>query len=491
MITASSPLLRTWLPALLCIVLLATAATRVSLIPRHVHNIGFSEPNIVDGVQRILSGTPLYGDPEAPPYDIMQYAPLHYYACAVLCVLTGTHADDVQAIYIASRTVSLLTNLLTLWLLWRLGRRLALPAWSRLLWITVLFTAMHEPYFSRPDGLYLFCCIGLFTTTIRALEEPATERRMMLYAALWSTVAIFTKQSAVGPLGATGLALLLQRRWAATGWFVLFTGMACLGALGVVVLANGWHNSYANIVLGNVNGFSMPWFLIVPPEVFSGLAFWITPVALMLGVINVRTKGRPVDKYLLTGSIVTWVWAFITGMKNGSNVNYLTEHYILSIPIILLWVRDAGDQLRTTQLVLITGLVVVLMARCASIVKTFAFSPYVPDDVAGYYGDIEAAEIIRAHGLAPGDGVFVMGQSSYLEQIFQQQAWLKQTDIIGLSKEALPLDYSAVFDAQRNDRLRYVISADPNEPLGYREHPLTGFVPSFEAGKYTVYVRAR
>jgi hypothetical protein len=76
-------------PWLIALALAGVLVARIGLIPRHVHDIGFSEMNVVDGVVRLLEGLPLYGDPEQPPYDILQYAPLHYLVSAGAAKLLG------------------------------------------------------------------------------------------------------------------------------------------------------------------------------------------------------------------------------------------------------------------------------------------------------------------------------------------------------------------------------------------------------------------
>lgn len=476
------------LPWLIAAALICVLIARVGIIPRHVHDIGFSEMNVVDGVVRLLEGRPLYGDPEQPPYDIMQYAPLHYLACAGAAKLLGIDAHDAQALYMTSRWVSLLANVAMCVLLWRIASRLGLSGLSRWLLPGLMFTWLHEPYFSRPDSIYLLCCTGLIGTALQlqAREGPGWLDALRLGA--WSALTLFSKQSGVGVVAGVGVAFLLNDGWRAAWRYGLAAFGVNAAALAALVATNGWHNVYANLVLGNVNGWSFPWFIVDPSEPYNGMGLWITPVALLLAH-RLRRTHRRMATFLLASMVVTYLWAFAIAGKQGANMNYFMEHWLLCALACLLFIERSGNG--RVPSVVAFALTAMVLVRGAWFTWVFALSGYPPDRVADYRDDVQALRTLESHGLSQGDALFVVDRSSFVDQLAGGRSWLKQKDIIRLSGAALPLDHSAMFDNTRNGALRYVITSDTTAVLGHRYRAFTGWAHSFTAGRYHVYERAR
>lgn len=475
-------------PWLIALALASVLVARMGLIPRHVHDIGFSEMNVVDGVARILQGLPLYGDPEQPPYDIMQYAPLHYLVCAGAAKLLGIDAHNAQALYMVSRWAALLANMAMCILLWRTASRLGLSSWGRWLLPGLMFTWMHEPYFSRPDSIYLLCCTGLIGTALHLSASEGLGWRGAWRLGTWSALTLFSKQSGVGVVAAVGVAFLLNDGWRAAWRYGLAAFTVNAAALAALVTADGWHNVYANLVLGNVNGWAFPWFIIDPREPYNGMGLWITPVAILLAH-RLRRTHRRMAIFLLASMVVTYLWAFAIVGKQGANMNYFMEHWQLCALACLVFIDRAGHV--RVRPVLAFALTAMVLVRAAWFTWVFALSGYPPDDAAKYRDDVQALRTLEAHGMAPGDALFVVDRHSFVDQLAGSRSWLKQKDIIRLSGAALLLDHSAMFDNTRNGALRYVLTTDSTAVLGHKYRAFDGWVRTFAAGRYHVYERAR
>lgn len=482
--------LNPWMPWVLSALLLCAIGSRLHIVPQHVRNIGFSEPNVIDGIIRVMDGLPLYGDPEQPPYDIIQYAPIHYGICAPICALFHLTKDDPQGIFMVSRSVCLVANLLEMLVLWGFARYLRLNVWSRILLLGLMFTWLHEPYFSRSDSLYQLFCACLFCEAFKGVDSASLSWRRAMLCGMWSALALFSKQSGVGPVAGVALGILIACSWRSAIRFGICALVANLLFLGLVEVTDGVDQFYKNVVLGNVNGFKFPWFAFDVSELYIGMGKWITPAALLAAwSLRGTMKGRA--WFLLSAMVITYAWAFLTAFKVGSNMNYFMEHWLLCAITCLLFVQRGLELGKGPAPVLLLALTAVFGLRAMWFTKVFGFSDYPPDETAEYYDDLEAVKDLREHGLRPNDGVFVVGTWSFTEQMLGTQAWLKHEDILNQSREKLPLDHSMMFDNDRNGALRYVLRADSTKPLGQGAELFIGWEPTFKAGRYTVYERER
>ena len=478
------------MPWLLGFAMAAAVFSRAYIIPRHVHNIGFSEMNVVDGVIRLMDGYPLYGDPEKPPFDIIQYSPIHYYITWACVEMLGLEHDRPNSIYMVNRVVSLLANLITLLVLWRLGAHLRLELWLRLLLMGLMFTWMHEPFFSRPDSIYQLCCAVFFGAALRTLGQGRLSWAGAMRLGVWSALVLFCKQSGVGPVLAVGCGLLLTADRHTT--FRYATGVLLFNVLFLAALClhDGWHNVYSNLVLGNVNGFGWPWFAFDPREPYIGMGLWITPAALFIGW-RYRKLFSTESVFLLVAAIVMYAWAFITAFKVGSNMNYFMEHWLACSIICVLFISRSASTHSLFRDGLALALCAIVLLRATWFTKVFVFSGYPPDQIANYNDDLAAIDELRAHGLQATDAVFVVGEHSFIDQALGTRAWMKMKDIIRQSQSNLVLDHRILFDPERNGQLRFLLSADSTAFVRLEKEVFTGFHPSFRAGRYTAYERDR
>ena len=95
---------------------------RWAMLLQYRTELGGVEHNVIHGIQKLLLGYPLYQDPEAPPFDVIQYTPAYYVLCAGIAQVFGIAGDDARSIYLVCRTVALIFNGLTVWLVYRCCR---------------------------------------------------------------------------------------------------------------------------------------------------------------------------------------------------------------------------------------------------------------------------------------------------------------------------------------------------------------------------------
>ena len=315
--------------ALLALLLLAAAwhfSLRVQLVTVAQVDIGGAEINVIYGIQKILLGKPLYEDPEQPPFDVMQYTPAYYGLCAGIAAVMRIDDHDTVALFTLSRIVSLVLNLVTCLLLWRLCRYLDVETWLSVAVAAFTFTLYTDHFYSRTDSLYALFLVGALLMHVRWMQQRTAGS--LLLTALLAVLCLFAKQTGVLVIGIIGAHLLFVRNWKAllmyTGGVALFTGLGLL----LILFDTTWEVLRMNIVQGIANGISGTLYQeLFKPAVYKYYAA-LHLFALFL-LVRAFRRGDAMDRFLAIGMSAALVFGFATGLKLGSHLNYLFEAHVL------------------------------------------------------------------------------------------------------------------------------------------------------------------
>lgn len=467
---------------------------RIKLLSFHVLNMGGVDQNIVQGTVRLLLGEPLYGDPTAPPFPIIQYAPLFFHLHAWLCTMLGLGMERLQDIYVAGRVLCLVLNLATMALVVRTARALGLRGTLPLLAGAFLITALTEMYFLRPDALYLFffwAHVLLFLRVVR--EGPQASALNLALSALMAVLAVFSKQSGVVIPLMAGVWFLCERRWRDLFHFAAYC--AVFAVLGLVWLLGGnepWA-AYANVVLGNANGTDVRHMLSHLTSKYGHMILAWLLLGTVLSVAALRRSQDPMRRYLALGGLVALAWAMLTALKRGSNANYYNEAQMIFVllGLCMLQERPWAGAPRFAPFVL--GLMaVVSLARTGMYFSSVEITHYRRDEPEPYARDMRIAERIRAQGLDAQDHVFLLGRG-YTEMLLAPHTLLNAKDIVHVSAEGFRLDLSEFRRMLGEGEVRYIIApADVDAgALTYDGIALTGYAPLFTEQDITVFERRR
>lgn len=326
------------------VLFIITLLTRCVLLAYYDNNMGGIETNVVYGIQRILLGQPLYQDPAAGTYAVIQYSPLHYYLSAAVAKLAGLVALNVQGIYTLCRILALVFNLLTVAVVAAIIRIWGFRRGRLLLLATPVLIILTTHYFLRGDSLHLLFFASAFWAFIRYSQKQ--QLLFLLIAALFSAACIMSKQSGVLVCGIIGLSLLvIYRRY----WHLLiYSGSAlfCVAIIAWICTGGAWQSLYRNAYLGLKNGTDLSFLY----RIFVNRFFIeLVPCYFIGGIVvytAVKKIGDPVFRIVALGVGISWLFAVITGLKIGSSNNYFIEFLVmLIIALPYLLQSEFGKQL--------------------------------------------------------------------------------------------------------------------------------------------------
>lgn len=480
----------------LIIAVVAMMLVRTKLIPYYNLNMGGVDQNVVQGTVRILLGEPLYGDPEAPPFPIVQYAPFFFYVHAAVCWMAGVQAGDVQEIYVIGRILSLLFVLGASWVIFVISRRMKIALPLSIAAAAFFFTSLTDQYFLRPDALFtllFWCHLLIFIGSFH--EPPAGRSQVILLGSLFAVLSIFTKQTGSIVPVISGVFLLLSAKWRMFLQFFL----GCVGwtiALSLLLfMFNEPSSVFKNIVLGNVNGIDPRHTLDHLLSKYGlPIVLWVG-IGIVTAVTVVLQKDRdPLVGYLACAVLFASFWAGLTALKKGSNTNYYTEAQMLSVLLVLLiisqrrWLAMRGWRpLAAASILLLIPFTALL--RSAMYFRSVFITDYRKDQPERYHAEQRLVERIFDHGLKEEEYVLLLSRG-YTEMLLAPQTLLNAKDIVMVSGEHFALDISELFEMADDGRMKYVISSfDSSSPL-LESVSLEHFRPLFEQDGFTVYIHA-
>ncbi|RPH96693.1 hypothetical protein EHM69_00660 [candidate division KSB1 bacterium] len=301
------------LPAAYILLYVVLAVLRIG----YPFELEWQEGSMVDHVQRVMNGQPLY---VAPSVDWVPaiYPPLYYWIGAAASFITGIG-------FLPLRIISLLASLGCMAILFSFVKRESGKIWSGLL-AAGLFAAIYRlggAWFdlARVDSLFLFFLLaGMYVMRFHAT------RAGYILTALLAALAVMTKQTALVP------ALLL---FAYGIWKRKEHGLWLSGSLAVLI-------GFPYIVL---NAATDGWFLFYVFEMPAGHSligqafaeFWLhdlfrpLPIAVLGAVLFVFTiwnKSKDRWFYLLwTVGLILAAW--LPRVKDGNYANDLMPAYAL------------------------------------------------------------------------------------------------------------------------------------------------------------------
>ena len=332
---------------------LAMLALRVHLIFAYVPEIGGIESNVIYGLQRLLGGFSLYMDPAIAPYSITQYTPLYYYLCQAIGTLFRIDPDNVYQMYVLSRSVSLVLNLLfsgTAFLIlrnvFRINRVLSLIAFA------YAFVYLDEESFSRPDSLYswiVLATIGLFLKLL--LEKKQNRLPYLVGASVLSILSIFAKQSAIYlPVLLLFFLLFYVKN---LGW-TLTAALTMAGSFGILMLMSGQGDMHAflqNTVQGVNNGASVAWFAKrIMIEHFQKERF-VNILGLFTGIYYLARGKNDALRFLGLCILGSFSFALLTSTKIGAAPNYFTEFIVLTVMAVIVFITSNDPLFQNGRLV--------------------------------------------------------------------------------------------------------------------------------------------
>ena len=365
------------------------------------YELEWQEGSMVDHVQRVLDGRPLYTEPSVEWVPAI-YPPLYYYVSAGAALVLGVG-------FLPLRLISFLASLGCMAVLFAFVRRESKDRWAGLI-AAGLFAALYRLSgawldVARVDSLFLFFLL-LALWVVRFQRT----RIGWLLAALLTAAAVFTKQTAaIAALFLIVYAVRLRRQG---GWFFIVP-LIILVAAPILLLdraSGGWFIFYLwQVPAGHGligHAFVEFWLLdILRPLI----------VAVLFGLAYLHLRKQSAARhdlwfYLLAGAgflMASWV----PRVKDGNYANDLLPAYAfiallfgLAVPALRAWGRELRASLSDDHPLRRHAVPLVTALFWSAILMQFAVLYYRPLEQIPTAADRAAGEMfIASVGQMPGE----------------------------------------------------------------------------------------
>ena len=317
---------------LACIVL----TYRITIALNQTPELLNGETNNIWNALKVISGNPIYTNPEAIPYEIFQYTPLSQFPIILFAWIEAHffHSKDFIFTLSAGRFLSIFYNLLSAFAIFKLLTN-HLKVNSQLAMfgaLTFLCLLPHHFFAIRPDSMaLLFIVSGIYFFTKAYFFE---HNKYYIYSALILAAAFFVKQDAFLISGAFGLILLSTKNFKGLLTFSL-TLILSLGVLLSIAPFLFGPYFYKSIFGGVALSLKADQFVAVLVR-YATFYYLYLLIFLLCLYYFFRVKGIS-KKHIYFFAILLFLTFFIaafTSLKVGSHFNY----YVLPNLIVLLFI---------------------------------------------------------------------------------------------------------------------------------------------------------
>lgn len=296
--------------------------------------ISTGETNNIWNVLKVANGKSIYTDPENTPFEIFQYTPLSQLPVILAAKIYDPKGDHYYYYaLLTGRFLSLLYNLLTFYLIYRLlkykfGLSTTLSYASAVCGFGLL---THLAFAVRPDSFALL--IVIFSIYLFAKAFFDEKRLYFILCGLTFSISFFAKQDSFLILSALGLSLLILRNW--KDLIVLSLSFSFSMIVLVLLFKMILGKYFLFSILGGVStGYTLSTTLLVFERFldFYSIFFYLSIVFVYLLFTRLGIQKEKV--FFISLTLISFSIAVCISFKIGSWINYYTPFLIFSIILI-------------------------------------------------------------------------------------------------------------------------------------------------------------
>ena len=319
--------------------LLVLIVYRLLICFNYTTELCVGETNNIWSAMNVAHGKQLYTHPEVSPFEIFQYTPVSQFPIILGAKLFNSNSINYSySVLVFGRICSLLFNLLTFFILYRLmfnvfkvSKTLSLAA------VTFGFGLLtHLAFGIRPDAMsLLFIVISIYLFSISYFKN---EGKNIFISSVFFAFSFFIKQDSFLILSGIGLFLLVEKKWKLIFQLAISFAISFIVFLFLFKFLFGPH-FMLSIFGGLSQGFEVKQILMVF-ERFLNFYNYLLFIALVFTVIVLKKAAdSSISYFIVFISIVSFSIAFATSVKLGSWINYYTQFVIYSILLIFYMVN--------------------------------------------------------------------------------------------------------------------------------------------------------
>lgn len=430
---------------------------RVQLIGLYRLDLGGLENNVIYGIQKILAGFPLYTNPEAAPFDLIQKSPAYYYLTVGLCHLFDVSTEQPIEIFKLSRVLSLLLNLASIGIYGLLAYQCFQIKRSAAVLISVAVMMTYtQHYYSRLDALYGFFFVLSLFFFFKYWQH--FQKKYLITTALCCVLLVFSKQTGAVLVMAMGLSLF----WTKNSWKKLAI-FGSTGIIATIVLLFCWdvqpYFYYQNAVLGVKNGWNFEFI----KGVLSSQYQLALIIACLLGMyFFCKTKAADSRSNLLLGLTLFYlIFGLLSCLKIAAGLNYLIEYKILLLLIlgILAFPRSSSTRHTSTARFLLYAVVLTIMiSKAQHIYGQYRLGAY-QTNFKQYEKAQVLAKYFKEELKVKKDDYIYYEKNGFITHFLPTNMILpvKSTTSEIYTNHAETLNYAALLESMDNGTIKYVL----------------------------------
>lgn len=346
---------------------------RVLLIFSYNLDLDGAEFTFVHYLQQLLSGNPLYLNPESHPYSAVIYAPANLYLAYYTSRLF--HLDyihDIHTLYILGRSISFVFVLLCIYYVWQFSKRYAEDKNTQIISVCLfLLLLTGHAYAFRPDSMKIAFFIGFMYYYISYFYFDKNKKNAFLFL-LFTLLSVLSKQDVVIYVMLIHFANFCVQR---TIEIVLF---CLLSAASIAILFLLLHLLFGPYCLVSLFDFNLQVISNVTKSynliVVICNAIRLFPLYLILIYLLIHAK-QTKDAALLTMLCIAGLLsAFLSSFflfRPGSFLNYTYEHISIILFAIVFFITNVKNKPKYSNLYIGYGIVLLF---CGLIVKSYLVS---------------------------------------------------------------------------------------------------------------------
>lgn len=463
---------------------------RLNLAFSYLPEIGGVSINVMYGIMRILSGNELYTNPEAAPFPIIQYMPLHFYVVAFIGKILGL-TKDVHAMMVVNRVFCLLLDVSTVFIIGRTLIKTLQVKWNIALTLScIYFLSIPSIIYARVDNLYLFFFVATIAVLIKNIFRngiaPSISIRLVLLSGVLCMLALLTKQTGIYLFGFCCIYYLFIQR-SLYQWAAFMGGaIATLLIAGIFIYPNSITFFKLNVIDGVKNGFNANWFTEVILKNFFLKFSYVLASGFLTALLLFKERNKQGYFFLSAGIAWFFITATVTAFKAGSGSNYYLEFIALSIFGAALLLKNQYGP--SSQLVLFALLLSPFFIISAANDKGWGDIGSMPKAKKNYFNCLEVSNYIQPK-LKNGNWILTdFHKENTLNLQLSDNALFPCREVALYFTRPLGVFHFKEFQKLVEHRkIQYIITNKGEELNEFIDVPITHFEPDTLIGKYQVY----
>ena len=472
----------------LFICFLSEFTIRFILALSYVPETGGASLDVLYGIVRMLSGRPLYTNPELPPYAVIGYMPLHYYVVAGVSQLfgVGQSIHDVSAL---NRVINLLFNVSLFIPVHRIIKNIfeirdRLTVWSVFF---AVFIFIYSADYSGPGSFYLLVLMFSIYYFLCFLKLHSNKYGSeLVLSGIFGALACFTNQFGFIIQIASVLFLWLKMKdKKATIRYALSSVLSYL-FLSIILIGSSY-NYWLRHLFNGLFHFDLISF--GETDLYS----FVIEIAYLLAITGITLSFFPRIKFdwwfVFLRFLILFIFTItVTGrLFFGLSIVYFESGLMLAILLFSVIICNYPDLKATSRVLLLCGSVIFILNIYQN--KTWEMLR----DIRTYSKQYDDCAFVAGYvkqNVKNDEYIFALTrQDNFMNTLIGEKA-LFPNKKLAMSKyyNSKSLRYDDFRQRLKEGKIKYLIGENDNQPAVFLDEAFVGFEKESRSRGYSIFI---